>query len=220
MLCPFMGEDIFAPEGAKISFQCAIVYKHCAATRLSNRKLRRMLQGNLFLIISLATLVLFSACSKTAGRPSAASTPTESSATTGRVSSVNFVKATVAEVRIPAGGSADAIVRVTIQSGYHINANPASDSYLKATELALQPGDGVSVGFISYPSPLTKKFSFSKKPLAVYEGKAAIRVMLKAAGSASKGPHSFAAKLSVQACDDQVCYAPGTIDLSIPVTVK
>jgi DsbC/DsbD-like thiol-disulfide interchange protein len=178
-----------------------------------------MPQRNLFLIISLATLVLFSACSKTAGRPSAASTPTESSATS-RVSSVNFVKAAVGEVQISAGGSADAIVRVTIQSGYHINANPATDSYLKATELALQPGDGVSVGFISYPSPLTKKFSFSKKPLAVYEGEAAIRVMLKAAGSASKGPHSFAAKLSVQACDDQVCYAPGTIDLSIPVTVK
>ncbi len=219
MLYPFMGEDIFAPEAAKISFQCAIVYKHCAARRLSNRKLTRMPQRNLFLFISLTTLVLFSACSKTVGPP-ARSTPTESSATTSRVSSVNFVKAAVGEVQISAGGSADAIVRVTIQSGYHINANPASDSYLKATELALQPGDGVSVGFISYPSPLTRKFSFSKKPLAVYEGEVAIRVMLKAAGPAPKGPHSFAAKLSVQACDDQVCYAPGTIDLSIPVTVK
>ena len=86
--------------------------------------------------------------------------------------------------------------------------------------LALQPGDGVSVGFITYPSPISKKFSFSQKPLAVYESEAAIKVMLKAAGSAPKGVHSFAAKLSVQACDDQVCYAPGTIDLSVPVTVK
>jgi len=180
-----------------------------------------MPQRNLFLIILLAIPVLFSACSRTTGGPSAtnAPTPTESSAAS-LVSSINFVRASTAELQISAGGSADAIVRVTIQSGYHINANPASDSYLKATELALQPGDGVSVGFISYPSPLTRKFSFSKKPLAVYEGEAAIRVMLKAAGSAPKGPHSFAAKLSVQACDDQVCYAPGTIDLSIPVTVK
>ena len=216
-----MGEDIFAPE-AKISFQCGIVYKHCAATRLSNRILTRMPQRNLFLFISLTILSLLSACSKPTGGPSATSTssPTQSSATTGRVSSVNFVKATAGESQIPAGGSADAIVRVTIQSGYHINANPASESYLRATELALQPGDGVSVGFITYPSALSKKFSFSPKPLAVYEGEAAIRVMLKAAGSAPKGPHSFPAKLSVQACDDQVCYAPGTIDLSIPVTVK
>jgi len=180
-----------------------------------------MLQRKLFLFISLTTLVLFSACSKTSGL-SATSTPssTPPSPTTGRVSSVNFVKASTAELQIPAGGSADAIVRVTIRSGYHINANPASDSYLRATELALQPSNGVSVGFISYPSPLSKKFSFSQKPLAVYEGEAVIKVMLKAAKSASKGPHSLAAKLSIQACDDQVCYAPGTIDLSIPVTVK
>jgi DsbC/DsbD-like thiol-disulfide interchange protein len=181
-----------------------------------------MNQRILFLIISFALLFFLSACSKTTGGPSATSTPksTESPATTGRVSSVDFVKAAVAAVQIPDGGSAEAIVRVTIQSGYHINANPATDSYLKATEFALQPSDGVSVGFISYPSPITRKFSFSQKPLAVYEGEAAIRVMLKAAGSAPKGPHSLAAKLNVQACDDQVCYAPGTIDLSIPVTVK
>ena len=180
-----------------------------------------MLQRKLFLFISLTTLVLFSACSKTSGLSvTSTPTPTASSPITNRVSSVNFIKAAVAEIQIPAGGSADAIVRVTIQSGYHINANPATESYLRATELALQPGDGVSVGFISYPSALTRKFKFSPKPLAVYEGEAAIRVMLKAAGSAPKGPHSFPAKLSVQACDDQVCYAPGTIDLSIPVTVK
>src|SRR5260370_326153 len=182
----------------------------------------RMNQRILSLIISFPLPFFLSACSKPTGGPSARSTPspTQSSATTGRVSSVNFVKATAGESQIPAGGSADAIVRITIQSGYHINANPATDSYLRATELALQPGDGVSVGFITYPSALTRKFSFSQKPLAVYEGEAAIRVMLKAGSSAPKGPHSFPARLSVQACDDQVCYAPGTIDLSIPVTVK
>jgi DsbC/DsbD-like thiol-disulfide interchange protein len=181
-----------------------------------------MPQRNLFLFITLTILVLFSACSQTTSAPSATSAPkqTESPATTGRVSSVDFVKAAVAEVQVPAGGSAEAIVRVTIQKGYHINANPATDSYLRATEFALQPSDGVSVGFISYPSPITKKFSFSQKALAVYESEAAIKVMLKAAGSAPRGQHSFAAKLNVQACDDQVCYAPGTIDLSVPVTVK
>ena len=136
------------------------------------------------------------------------------------VSSINVVQASVAEVQISAGGAADAVVRVTIQAGYHINANPASDSYLKATELTLQPADGLSVGFFTYPSPVKKKFSFSDKLLAVYEGETAIKVYLKAAKSAAKGQHSFAGKLNVQACDDRVCYAPGTIDLSIPVTVK
>jgi hypothetical protein len=130
------------------------------------------------------------------------------------------VRASASEVQIPGGGSAEATVRVTMQSGYHINANPASDSYLRATELTVQTADGVSVAFVTYPTAITKTFSFAKKPLAVYEGEAVIKVTLKAANSAPKGQRSFAAKLNVQACDDQVCYAPGRIDLSIPVTVK
>jgi hypothetical protein len=44
--------------------------------------------------------------------------------------------------------------------------------------------------------------------------------MLKATPAAEPGKHNLSAKLRVQACDDQVCYAPGTIDLTIPVTVK
>ena len=63
-------------------------------------------------------------------------------------------------------------------------------------------------------------FSFSSKPLSVYEGDTAVRIMLKAANSAPKGQHSIAAKLKVQACDDQVCYAPGEIEFAIPITVN
>src|SRR2546428_14178309 len=108
-----------------------------------------MPQRNLFLSISL-TMILFSACSKMTGGPSATRkpSPTESSPTTGRVSSVNFVRASAADLQIPAGGSADAIVRITIQRGYLINAKPATDPYLRATELSLQSGDGGSIRFI------------------------------------------------------------------------
>jgi DsbC/DsbD-like thiol-disulfide interchange protein len=181
-----------------------------------------MLQRSLLLFISLSILLSFSACSKTRGGPTATSTPAPNGLppTTSPISSVSFVKANAAEVQIAAGGSAEATVRLTIQSGYHLNANPASDSYLKATELTVQTMDGVSVGFVTYPTAVTKTFSFAKKPLAVYEGETEIKVMLKAAKSAPKSQRSLAANLNVQACDDQVCYVPGRIDLSIPVTVK
>ena len=79
---------------------------------------------------------------------------------------------------------------------------------------------GLSVNFIVYPDPITRKFSFAEKPLAVYEGETILKVQLKADKSAKSGPQTLAAKLRVQACDDQVCYAPGTIDLAIPVVIK
>jgi len=84
----------------------------------------------------------------------------------------------------------------------------------------VQTGEGISIGFITYPKALTKTFSFAEKPLAVYEGEVPIKVMLKASADARKGGHSLPTKLNIQACDDQVCYAPGTLELSLPATVK
>jgi len=120
-------------------------------------------------------------------------------------------------VQIPLGGSAEAVVRVTIQSGYHINANPPTYPYLKATALEIASGDGVSVAFVTYPKAVAKKFAFAEKPLAVYEGETELRATLKADKATKIGERSIPAHLRIQACDDQVCYPPGTLELAIPV---
>jgi hypothetical protein len=170
--------------------------------------------------VTLLLLVLFTtACSRTGGNTSPSSTP--SPATEGRrISSVDVVKANPEEVTISPGGTADAQVRLKIDSGFHVNANPPSFPYLKATELELTPDGGLSVGFTKYPDPLMKKFSFDDSPLAVYEGDATLSVRLKADRAISVGRKNLSGKLRVQACDDQVCYAPGAMDIVIPVNVQ
>ena len=173
-----------------------------------------------FALISLSLPLFVSACSGGSGLNTATSPAPAGSAARGPATSVKFVKASAADVQIPAGGSAEATVTLTIQPGYHVNANPPTFSYLRPTEVLVQTGEGVSVGFITYPNKLIKKFSFAEEPLAVYEGSAAIKVMLKAIPAAAKGARSLPTKLNVQACDDQVCYPPGTLELSIPATVK
>ena len=137
-----------------------------------------------------------------------------------RITSQSVVKVVGQPLEIARGGSADATVRLTIQNGYHVNANPPTYSYLKPTELEVTPGDGFSVNYLTYPTALTKKFPFAEKSLAVYEGNTDLKVSLKANPKASPGEHSIPAVLRVQACDDQVCYPPGQIDLRIPVTIK
>lgn len=136
------------------------------------------------------------------------------------VTSVGVVKATPVATTLAKGESGEAIVRLKIDNGYHVNANPPSFSYLIATQLDLTPPAGISVDFITYPNGLTKKFSFAEQPLSVYEGETDLKVRLSAAKSAQPGQHNLSGKLRVQACDDQVCYAPGTMDLTLPVTVK
>lgn len=135
------------------------------------------------------------------------------------ITSTGVVKATPVTTTLTKGESGEAIVRLHIDNGYHVNANPPSFSYLIATELEITPAAGISVDFISYPNGLTKKFSFADQPLSVYEGQTDLKVRLSAK-SAEPGEHNLSAKLRVQACDDQVCYAPGTMNLTLPVTVK
>ena len=134
--------------------------------------------------------------------------------------SVDVVKASPDEVTISPGSTADAPVRLKIDSGFHVNANPPSFPYLKATELELTPAGGLSVSFIKYPDPLKKKFSFADSPLAVYEGDTTLSVRIKADRTIAVGRKNLSGKLRVQACDDQVCYAPGEMDIVIPVNVK
>jgi len=136
------------------------------------------------------------------------------------INSVDVVKANPQEVVIAAGESGEVVVRLQITSGYHVNANPPTFSYLKATQLEITPADGISVEFITYPDALTKKFSFSEKPLAVYEGETTLKARIKADKTTKTGTHNLSAKLRVQACDDKVCYAPGAIDLVVPVNIK
>ena len=137
-----------------------------------------------------------------------------------RVASENVVTVQSPPVEIIAGASTDAVVHLKVDHGYHINANPATYPYLIATQLNVPKVDGISAAEIKYPPPLSKKFSFEDGPLAVYEGDAELRVAFVADKAAKRGQTSIPGKLRIQACDDKVCYPPGTIDVWIPVTVK
>ena len=176
-------------------------------------------------LLACLTLLLVSvACSKpTSPAPNSASesgaAPAGSPAAQ-KITSEGVVKAAAQRVEIPAGGSAEATVRLTIQSGYHVNANPPTFPYLKATALEISPADGVSVAFVTYPKAVNKKFAFAEQALAVYEGETDLKATLKSDKTAKKGERSIPARLRIQACDEQVCYPPGMLELAIPVNVK
>ena len=157
----------------------------------------------------LACLLLVAACSKPAVNKEPA-----------QVSSTSVVKVIPEEITLAKNTSGDAVVRLKVQDGYHVNANPASFSYLIPTELKVTSASGVSVDFITYPDPVTRTFSFADEPLKVYEGDTMVKAKLKAAPSAETGKHNLSAQLRVQACNDQVCYPPGQIEVTIPVTIK
>lgn len=162
-------------------------------------------------------LIGVGACSRSAQNENSAS----SSAEPPKITSESLVKVTADPIEVVAGERGEVVVKLNTQSGYHINANPASFDYLKATEVDLPDTPEVAVDYIYYPNPQVKKFSFSPdQALRVYEGETQLKIMLNVEKAAPRGAHNIPAKLNVQACDDKLCYPPGSISFTIPVTIK
>lgn len=130
------------------------------------------------------------------------------------------VVATVDEVKLDAGGAGEAAITLDIAGGYHVHSNPASDKFYHATEVKAAPQEGLTPGKPAYPKAVTHKFGFSEKPLSVYEGRAVIRLPLRADKTAARGRHTFNVTVHVQPCNDEVCLPPRDINAPIPVVVN
>jgi hypothetical protein len=145
------------------------------------------------------------------GSPATSPTPISSSS--------DVVRLGTEVVSLP-GGNIDAKVLLSISPGFHINANPATFPYLIATEVTSGKVEGITVGAPGYPAAVKRKFQFADQPLAVYEGDVAIKLNLRAEKNAVAGPRSLPINLTVQACDEEKCYPPATLNSTISLTVK
>jgi thiol:disulfide interchange protein DsbD len=151
--------------------------------------------------------------SRTGGWPPSSSTPEVSS-------SAQVVKVSTSPVEIAANGSTDALVTLSISPGYHVNANPATFSYLIATEITPGKADGIIVGKPAYPNAEKRKFQFAEEPLGVYEGETQIKLPIRADTKAATGSRPLPISVRVQACDNEKCYPPASVSATIPIEVK
>jgi hypothetical protein len=103
--------------------------------------------------------------------------------------------------------------------GFHVNAREKSEDYLIATDLRAEIPAGFKSGAVSYPKGELHTFTFSKKPLNVYQGIVTVRMPLTALRSATLGAQEIPLKLRYQACSTEICLPPVTIDLQASVNI-
>lgn len=136
----------------------------------------------------------------------ASKTPNSASASTsnaggGLPSSADHVTATASA----ASAQSALVVHIAIDKGYHINANPASDDFLVATQLQRKDGTAVAV---DYPAGESFRAPFAPDAISVYTGS------LKLTVPANQRPPGGLA-LRVQACNKKYCLAPATIKVPV-----
>jgi uncharacterized protein len=176
------------------------------------------------IIFALALCATLPFCACSGGQPGQANAPAATPATANAAptpaQTPQVVTATVEETKLDAGGAGEADIMLDIAEGFHVNANPASDKFYVATEVKAEPQEGITPGQPAYPKAVTRQLGFSDKPLAVYEGRAVIKLPLRADKTAAKGRHSVHATIRVQPCNDKACLQPRNIDAYIPVTIN
>jgi Thiol:disulfide interchange protein DsbD, N-terminal len=175
--------------------------------------LTQLLKHDRLVTICIIVIFAFSGC-KNSGKPAtASSSPSPAKDVSSSDQVVKAFGHFIPSASIPAS------LELVISPGFHVNANPATFPYLIATEVQPGQAEGVQVSNkLTYPPPKMETFSFADQPLAVYEGNVAIPIPLTPAPGA-KGQRTIPFKIRVQACDNEKCYPPATLDAALSIDV-
>ena len=117
------------------------------------------------------------------------------------------------------GGSFQIAVVMNIRRGFHVNAREKSEEYLIATDLKAQLPSGFTSGEVVYPKGKLETFTFSKKPLNVYQGKVILLLPVDTLATAPLGEQHIPLKLRYQACSTELCLPPTTLPLEATVNI-
>jgi len=109
--------------------------------------------------------------------------------------------------KVEKGSVTEAVLTITLEKGWHVNANDPDRPFLIPTTLEVADAEKVGVASIRYPDAVVHGLAFAPgTPLRLYEGTFAIRVRF-----GSEVPPRFDANLGFQACSDETCLPPRTL---------
>ena len=109
-------------------------------------------------------------------------------------------------------------IPLSILSGYHVNSNPPSDTYLIPLKIEWQSLGALEGGKVTYPKP--EKIPVAGKDVTVYTGNIDLIANFKVSPTAPAGLGAVDGKLTYQACNSNTCFPPKTLDVAIPYQIQ
>jgi thiol:disulfide interchange protein DsbD len=110
-------------------------------------------------------------------------------------------------------------LRVDILGTWHINSNVPAEDYFEATNLGIPSESSFSFSGIKYPEALSLFLEFSERPVSVFEGEIFIGGVIPIPEDIALGKHAIPLQFTYQACNDQTCLPPETLEKEITITV-
>ena len=119
--------------------------------------------------------------------------------------------------KVQPGSQFQMAVVVEIAKGWHVNANPAKEGFI-ATQITLPDAPHLAFGEVVYPAgDVLKLESIGEAP--VYHDTITIGIQADLSQTAPVGLSTLGFQLQYQACNDEQCLLPETLDFSIPIEV-
>jgi hypothetical protein len=120
---------------------------------------------------------------------------------------------------VPQGTEFQVAVVGEIMPGFHVNANQVHEDYLIPTTLQATLPPGLQLMQTKYPPGKDKKFPFSDKAMAVYDGSFTVQIRLKAGKGLPLGTVKLPLTLRYQACNDSACLPPVNLPVAVEIAI-
>jgi len=121
--------------------------------------------------------------------------------------------------KIQRGSEFKIAVAVTVDSTWHINSNKPNDKFLIPSVLKISSKNNFSLVKIVYPKQHEVNFSFSDKPVSVYQGNVIFGGIVKVPEDIELGTYKVKVTIDYQACNDQSCMPPSSADLEFDIQI-
>lgn len=130
-----------------------------------------------------------------------------------------WIRGVYATDKAQRGKIVQAALVMDIPEGYHVNSSKPLGKYAIPTAVEIKAPEGIKVGPLAYPRAVVRSFKFSEEKLAVYEGRAIVRFNVTVPAGRELGAAELTARVRYQSCTDEVCFAPATKEVKMPIEI-
>jgi len=119
------------------------------------------------------------------------------------------------------GGEIALAVILDIREGFHISANTAQAPFVRTSIEPLSVPDGVRGSTPTFPKPQVMDFGIAgaKERISVFSKRAVVFVPIALNNTAQPGQAPIRLKITYQACDDQKCLMPTSVEDDVQLTI-
>jgi DsbC/DsbD-like thiol-disulfide interchange protein len=115
------------------------------------------------------------------------------------------------------GASIAQTLDVAVIPGFHVNSDKPKDEFLIPLKLTWTTGP-FETQSVSYPKP--EEIKVGGQMLTVFTGDFQIQTKFQVPANAPPGNAIMVGKLHYQACNNEMCFRPASVEVHLPVTVE